>query len=150
MLVLATVLSSQSTGSEPLSESIRGGAGSPVVVFPEVRARNLRAEAKYERYADGLFVLKLFRTLSADGTYRIEVWNLLVGPGKATGEFELPGTAILLLRAGNAQINLAGEREIQLDAADTTVVPENSRIRISNRSSEHPVNVRATLFTGVE
>ena len=150
LALLAAILWSESTAGDPLRESLRGGAGKPVVEFPEVREQNRKAEAKYEKYAEGLYVLELFSTDSADRSYRISVWNLLVGPGKETREFELPGTTILLLRAGSAQVLVDGRQERDLVMGATLVVAEKTRIRITNRAPDRPVNVRATLFSGVE
>ncbi len=147
---VAAVPWSQSLAGEPLRESVRGGAGQPVVELPEVRAQNQNAEAKYHEYVEGLYVLELFRTVSRDESFEIDVWNLLVGPGKETGEFELPGTAVLLLRAGSAQVVVDGQSKSDLEMGATLVVPEKTRIRITNRAGDRPVNVRATLFSGVE
>jgi len=148
--LLLGMLWSQSTAGDPLSESLRGGAGTPVVEIPEVREQNLRADPKYRKYAEGLYVLEMFSTLSADKSYRVSVWNLLVGPARETQEFELPGAAILLLRAGSAQVVLGDQKESDLKMGATLVAPEKASIRITNRSPDRPVTIRATLFSGAD
>jgi hypothetical protein len=151
VLAMFTVMTcSHSMAAEPLSESLRGGNGVQLAELSDVRDQNQKADPRYEKYANGLYVLKLFRTVSADNSYQISAWNLLIGPGKATKEFELPGSAVLLFRAGGAQVVVDGKQEGDLKMGDTLIVPEKSSIRITNLASDRPVTVRATLFSGVE
>jgi hypothetical protein len=140
----------QSTASDPTLESIRGGAGIPVVEVPGAREQNLKTDSLYEKYAEGLYVQELFNTVSADKSFQINVWNLLVGPGKKTNDFGLPGAAVLLVRAGSAQIVVGGVQGNDLEMGAALVVPEETPIRITNRDPESPVLTRATLFSGVE
>jgi mannose-6-phosphate isomerase-like protein (cupin superfamily) len=151
VLALFLVLTcSQAMATEPLSESFRAGGDAAVAELSDIREQNQKADSRYEKYADGLYVLKLFGTVSADKSYQINAWNLLIGPGKATTEFELPGSAVLLFKAGAAQVTVDGKQERDLKMGDTLVVPEKSSIRITNLASDRPVTVRATLFSGNE
>lgn len=150
LMLLMAPAKSQTVANEPVRESLRGGAGEPVLEIPTVRQQNNDRDDKYEKYADGLYILPLFRTVSADRAYQVDVWNLLVGPGQETAEFELPGTAILLIKAGSATIVVDDIEREQLEMGAILVVQPRSRLQITNRANDRPVAVRVTLFSGTE
>ena len=150
LATLAALAMQHSTADEPVKESLRGGAGAPVLEIPYVREQNNDRDDKYRKYADGLYMLALFRTVSADRSYQVDVWNLLVGPGQETTEFELPGTAILLVRAGSAVIVVDDGKGTELEMGGTLVVEPASRLRITNRAEDRPISVRVTMFSGTE
>jgi hypothetical protein len=150
LLILTAFAVHHSAANEPVEESLRGGAGAPVREIPYVREQNNDRDDRYEKYADGLYVLPLFRTVSADRSYQVDVWNLLIGPGQETADFALPGTAILLVRAGSLIVVVDDSRETGLEMGGTLVVQPESRLRITNRATDRPINVRVTMFSGTE
>lgn len=150
LMLLATLLMQRSAANEPVRESLRGGAGEPVVEIPDVRKQNNDRDDKYEKYADGLYVLPIFQTVSADRAYQVDVWNLLVGPGQETTKFELPGTAILLVRAGSAMVVIDDGKRAELEMGGTLVLKPQSTLQITNQEDDRPISVRVTLFSGRE
>lgn len=150
LLLSAAPAMPQSAATEPVRESLRGGAGKPVVEIPSVRQQNNERDDRYEKYVDGLYVLPLFRTVSGDRAYQVDVWNLLIGPGQETAEFELPGTAILLVRAGSATVIVDAAKREELEMGGTLVVQPQSSLRIANRADDRAISVRVTLFSGTE
>lgn len=150
LMLLTAPAVPQSGPNDPVKESLRGGAGKPVLEIPSVRQENNDRDDKYEKYVDGLYVLRLFRTVSDDRAYQVDVWNLLIGPGQETAAFELPGTAILLVRAGTGTLAVDDDKREELEMGETLVAQPRASLRITNRAEDRPLFVRVTMFSGTE
>lgn len=132
-----------------LPRELRGGEATPSVAADTPRDEVLREGPNYEKYAEGLYVRRVFRTVNPTEEYAVEVWALLIGPGKKTAEVTFPGAATLLVRSGRAAITTRdAKRELGLGAS--LLVPEGRKVSIVNLDAERPVSIRAVIMKGLE
>jgi hypothetical protein len=125
-----------------------GDAEQPAVNDAE-RAAPLAEGPNYEKYAEGLYARLVYRTDHQAGGYAVEVWALLIGPGKKTEGFTLPGNAALLVRLGRAVI-AAGDAKREFGLGASLLVPEGRKVSIVNVDPERPVSIRAVIIKGLE
>ncbi len=79
------------------------------------------------------------------GRYGIEMWDLLVGPGKKSGAATLPGAAMFEVRSGRGTVTVSGKpREVQMGA--TFSLDEGAEFIIENRSPDVGMAIRVTLI----
>lgn len=135
--------------SAQLREELRGRNGEPPVADDPVGTADLREGPNYEKYAEGLYSRRVFRTVNPTEEYSVEVWALLIGPGKQTTEVTFPGAATLLVRSGRAAIATRdAKREFGLGAS--LLVPEGQKVSIVNLDAERPVSIRAVIVMGLQ
>ena len=67
-----------------------------------------RANNPYKQYAHGLLTRVSYRTATDKG-YRLEVWDLMVGPRASTDSVQRPGGGVLHVRSG-AGVLILGDR----------------------------------------
>ena len=89
----------------------------------------------------------LARTLlvaDSSGDYRIELWDLLVGPGQRSDAMALPGGAVLEVRAGSGRIELdRAARELR--PGTTLAVREGSKVALTNTRQDLGLSIRAVV-----
>jgi len=130
------------------SGELRGHNAEPLAVDTAARAAPLPEGPNYEKYAEGLYARRVFRTVNPTEEYSVEVWALLIGPGKKTAEVTFPGAATLLVRSGRAVITTRdAKRELGLGAS--LLVPEGQKVSIVNLDAERPVSIRAVIMKGL-
>lgn len=122
---------------------------SPPVLTPQVLAptnlANYSPNNPYRQLVPGLMVRTLY-VAETRGPNRIQVWELLVGPGQKTGAFTLPGSGVLSISSGQGIVTTAGaSREVR--TGETTVVDEGAEIQIENRTDGAGLMIQATLVT---
>src|SRR5229473_5249580 len=61
------------------------------------------------QYAPGLLVRTSY-VAESSAAYRVEIWDLVVGPGKTSAAVKLPGGAVLEVRAGSGTVVIQGKR----------------------------------------
>ncbi len=97
----------------------------------------------YDQLAPGLLTRTLYRVASGTG-YRVEVRDLLVGPGQQTSEVSLPGAGVFELRSGSGVITADGKRQ-EVRVGSAFALSEGQAFAISNRG-EAPITIRVHLF----
>ena len=110
----------------------------------EIPASSYQAQNPYVQLAQGLFTRTMYAAASGTG-YRVEVRDLLVGPGQRTEEVSLPGAAVLEFRSGNGAITAGGKRQ-EFAARSTFVLSEGQAFVIEN-SAEIRATIRAYVYT---
>ncbi len=100
----------------------------------ETKFSSYRPENPYGKLASGIATRTLFVASSATG-YRVEVRDLLVGPGKSTEAVSLPGAAIFEVRSGSGVMTVGGkQRELRLGS--TFALSEGESFSIENKGTD--------------
>jgi hypothetical protein len=110
-----------------------------------VQVQQPRSTSTYRQFAPGLLVRTRFGT--AAGSNRVELWDLLVGPGLRSGSATLPGGAVLEVRGGAGRIVIDG-KEQELQAGKTLAVPDRTAFVLVNTRMDVGLSIRATVITG--
>jgi len=98
----------------------------------------------YRQLVPGLLARGTYRAEGSD-ELRVEIWDLLVGPGKVSEPTTLPGGAVLEVRSGAGTVTIDGEKSgLRLGA--TLSVPEGAEISFDNGDADRPLAVRAVLI----
>jgi mannose-6-phosphate isomerase-like protein (cupin superfamily) len=103
---------------------------------------------KYEKYAEGLYTRRVFQAVSPTKDYSVEIWGLLVGPGRKTAAVTLPGAATLVVRSGRAVVMVGSSRR-ELELGGSLLVPEGQRFSITNPDAQRPISIRAVVIKGL-
>jgi hypothetical protein len=76
----------------------------------------------------------------------VELWDLLVGPGKRSAAARLPGGAVFEIRAGSGRIILDGaERAIR--PGETFPVAEGTSFVLVNSRTDLGLTIRAVIVS---
>ncbi len=110
----------------------------------EILASPYQPENPYTQLAQGLFTRTMYTEASGTG-YRVEVLDLLVGPGQRTSEASLAGAAILEFRSGNGALNAGGKR--QEFAARSTFVLSEGQVFVIENNAEIRATIRAYVYS---
>lgn len=128
------------------------GQSAPRIGPPPSSPTSLSETSSGQEYAEsapGVLTRSVFNNaaeLSAvAGGLSIEVRDLLVGPGKQTQSFSLPGGAVLETRSGNGIARVGAEAH-NLETGTTLAVAEGSSFSLEN-ADETPLNIRAFIIS---
>lgn len=123
-----------------------GGDGTGLLPGPpsgKIGFAQYEPQNPYDQLAPGLLTRTLHRVASGTG-YRVEVRDLLVGPGQQTSEVSLPGAGVFELRSGSGVITAGGKRQ-ETRVGSAFALSEGQTFAISNRG-EAPIAIRVHLF----
>ena len=108
--------------------------------------RPTAAPPAYRQLVPGLLARTRFvAPTSADR--RVELWDLLVGPGKRSAPATLPGGAVLEVRGGSGRITV-GDKDQELRTGATLAVPDGTSFRLVNGREDLGLSIRATVIVG--
>jgi mannose-6-phosphate isomerase-like protein (cupin superfamily) len=107
-------------------------------------ARQIPPKPTYEQLVPGLLARTRF-VAPATADRRVELWDLLVGPGQRSAAATLPGGAVLEVRGGSGRISI-GEREQELRAGATLAVADGASFRLVNARNDLGLSIRATVI----
>lgn len=109
----------------------------------DVKFSKYQPENPYTQLAKGLLTRTVFKVASGAG-YRVDVLDLLVGPGQRTSNVSLPGPAVFEVRSGNAVITTAGKpQEVRMGSA--FALSEGARFAIENKA-DSAFTIRVHMF----
>ena len=131
-------------GSPQPRETVASTAAVGAIVAPQqARLSETEPLQPLREFAPGLMARTLYVAESND-PYRIEVWDLLVGPGKKTSAVSLPGAAVIEIRSGRGVLTIAGKAG---DVAQGAVISVNDgdQLAIENRAPDVGLIMRATV-----
>lgn len=120
----------------------QGAAISGTPVTP-ARPAKLANQDQYRALAPGLLVRTRFR--GGKGIEAIQLWDLMLGPGKTSGQVRLPATAILEVRSGTGSMSVSGKTE-ELRIGQFVTVQDQAELVLSNHDKDAPLIVRATIL----
>jgi hypothetical protein len=98
----------------------------------------------FEQYAPGLLARTVY-VAEGSGPFRVEVWDLLVGPAKRTEPASLPGGAILEIRSGVGLVAV-DQKASDVRPGSMVRVDEGSRLVIENRDKDQGLSIRAIVI----
>ena len=107
----------------------------------------------YKELVAGLLMRQRY---AAEGRPAVEVWDLMVGPGKTTQPARLPGAGVLEVRSGRGVLRVGPARPIRAGSARplrTGVVlalDDTAEFILVNEDKETPLILRATVIRGAE
>jgi len=109
----------------------------------EVKFSKYQPENPYTQVAKGLLTRTVYQAASGTG-YRVEVRDLLVGPGQSSPEVSLPGAAVFEVRSGNAIVTSAG-KPLEVRAGSAFALSEGASFAIENRADSQ-LSMRVHVF----
>jgi len=98
----------------------------------------------FRQYAPGLLARVSYQS-DAGGRWRVAIWDLLVGPGKTSDAFRLPGGAVIEVRSGGGRAIIDGKPR-EISGGTTFAVDEGSSLALANGSNELALALRVTLI----
>lgn len=99
----------------------------------------------FHQYAPGLLARVNYEADST-GRYRIALWDLLVGPGKASDPVRLPGGAVVEVRSGRGRATIDGQAR-DITGGATFVVHQGSTLALTNGRDDLALSLRVTLIS---
>jgi len=116
-------------------------AGPPVTPS---KLTSLEPRDPYRSIAPGLLARTRYVAESM-GPYTLEVWDLMVGPGKTSEKTRLPGAAVVEVRSGTGTLS-SGGKSVDLRIGTTAPLAEAADFALGNADKEAPLILRATLI----
>lgn len=101
----------------------------------------------YQPLVPGLLARTRFSVEETSGR-RVQLLDLLVGPGRRSSRTSFEGPTVLELRAGDAVLTI-GDRQQRISSGATVHIPARVGIEITNLRVDLDVSMRATVITGV-
>ncbi len=99
----------------------------------------------FQQQAPGLLVRREYRSEDA-GPVLVEVWDLLVGPGKSSEPFALPGAAVITIRSGNGVMR-AGDNDHEMRMGSSVSIPDGAPVSFDNSKGRTAIAAQAILVT---
>jgi len=133
-------------GCDVVSDMTGGDETVPPLPAPDpdqVSFSSYQPERPYAEFAPGVLTRSRYETESGAG-YRVEIWDMLLGPRQESATISLPGGAILTTRSGQPAITIDGKAMIAV-AGTALSVAEGQSFTITNESDD-PVSLRVYLF----
>jgi hypothetical protein len=123
--------------------AVRAGAASAQQLETPAPALSVNVQ-NFQPLVPGLLVRSRF-TVEEAGR-RVELLDLLVGPGKRSARTSFAGPTVLELRAGDAVL-VVGDRPQRITSGAAIHVPARVGIEIANVRADLDVSIRATVIT---
>ena len=98
---------------------------------------------QHTQLAPGLYMRLVHQVASPAKDYQVEVWSLLLGPGRQT-TVKLPGALTLIVHSGRLTVEQAGQRRT-LELGMSTALTPGDEVRLTNLDAQRPLNLRGIL-----
>ena len=100
----------------------------------------------YRSFVPGLLVRTRFAAPAGkDARYAIEIWDAMVGPGKASERARLPGAAVIDVRSGTGVLTVGGKPQ-ELRSGVTASIDDGVDFTLRSLDKDAPLIVRATII----
>jgi len=100
----------------------------------------------FKQYAPGLLARTIYKAEKVSDL-NIEVWELLVGPGKKSEAAKLPGAAVAEVRSGTGVVTI-GEKRSDLKSGSSFSVDDGETFQLENTSKDDGLSLRLVLIQG--
>ncbi len=100
----------------------------------------------FRQYAPGLLARTIYKA-EPGGDFEVEIWELLIGPGKKSEAAKFPGGAVFETRAGDGVLTTAGKRR-EIKTGTSLSIEEGETFQIENTSPDEAVSIRMVLIRG--
>jgi len=98
----------------------------------------------FKQYAPGLLARTIYKAEQTDDL-EIEIWELLVGPGKKSEAAKLPGAAVAEVRSGIGVVTIGGKPQ-DLKSGAGFSISDGEAFQVENRSKEDGLSLRVVLI----
>jgi gentisate 1,2-dioxygenase len=115
---------------------------------PPVSLSSYTPQRPYKQYSPGLLAQTAYVAPNT-GRHAVEIWDLMVGPGKKSEPATLPGAAVFEVRSGAGIITAAGRRR-EVKSGATLAVNEGESFAIENRTPDGALMIRATVIRALK
>ncbi len=114
---------------------------------PSIDRTQLAPEAQqnpFKQYAPGLLARTIYKA-EQTGDLEVEVWELLVGPGKKSEAAKVPGAAVAEVRSGSGVVTI-GEKRRDIKSGTGFSIDDGEAFQIENSSQEEGLALRVVLI----
>jgi gentisate 1,2-dioxygenase len=114
---------------------------------PAIERAQLAPEAQqnpFKQYAPGLMARTVYKA-EQTGDFEVEIWELLVGPGKKSEAAKVPGGAIAEVRSGTGVVTI-GEKRRDLKSGTGFSIDDGEAFQFENTSQEEGLALRLVLI----
>jgi hypothetical protein len=103
----------------------------------------------YRSFAPALLVRTRFAPpADKDARSAIEIWDAMVGPGKASEKARLPGAAVIEVRSGTGVLTV-GSKPQELRAGTTATIDDGADFTLTSSDKDAPLILRVTIIRAV-
>jgi len=95
--------------------------------------------------APGLLARTIY-TAEGSEPYRVEIWELVVGPGMKSETTALAGGVVLEVRGGRGYITIDDKRQ-ELRLGATLAVDDGHKFALENADKESPLSLRGVVIS---
>lgn len=145
-LVFIITLAAFSACQRPDSDPAATASPTPTVTpfFDQTQTAPHEPQNPYQQYAPGLLARTVYKAEPTE-RFAVEMWDLLVGPGKKSEAASLPGGAVFEVRSGTGVITVGGQRrDIKIGA--TFNVDEGASFQLENSETDNSLSIRVVLI----
>ena len=98
----------------------------------------------FKQFAPGLMARSIYKA-EQTGDLDIEIWEMLVGPGKKSEPARLPGAGVAEVRGGTGVATI-GEKRQELKSGTGFSIPEGQTFQLENSSQEEGLELQVVLI----
>jgi hypothetical protein len=98
----------------------------------------------FKEYAPGLLARTIYKAEQTD-ELEIDIWELLVGPGRKSEAAKLPGAAVAEVRSGTGLVTIGGKSQ-DLKSGAGFSISDGEAFQVENRSKEEELSLRVVLI----
>ena len=102
--------------------------------------------SSFRQAVPGLLVRTRFVAKAGTGR-QVELWDLLIGPGRRSDRVRLPGPAVLEVRGGAGAV-LINQKRQDLRAGASLAIPEGASVLFANARNDLGLDLRVTIVIG--
>lgn len=136
----------QGVEANQTAQAAQAAEVSQIAEAQQAAARPMAPPPNYQQLVAGLLVRTRF-VVEAGPNRRVEVWDLLIGPGMRSDATQLPGGVVIEVRGGSGQV-VIGDRSQELRPGATLAIPDRTSVQFVNGRNDLGLAIRATLVIG--
>ncbi len=114
---------------------------------PAIDRTQLAPEAQqnpFKQYAPGLLARTIYKA-EQTGDLDVEIWELLVGPGKKSEAAKVPGAAVAEVRSGTGVVTI-GEKRRDIKSGTGFSIDDGEAFQLESSSQEEGLALRLVLI----
>lgn len=147
LLVVAMALSAALLVGACRNQNIVTSVAAVPTPTPAIDRNQLAPEAQqnpFKQYAPGLLARTIYKA-EQTGYLDVEIWELLVGPGKKSEAAKFPGAAVVEVRSGTGVVTIAEKRR-DLKSGNGFSINDGEAFQLENGSQEESLALRLVLI----
>jgi len=144
LLLPAALLACAPRGENAVSPETTTPTTTPTPVINRAQLAPEAQQNPFKQFAPGLMARPIYKA-EQTGDLEVEIWELLVGPGKKSEPTKLPGAGVVEVRGGTGVASI-GEKRQELKSGTGFSIPEGESLRLENTSPEEGLALRVVLI----